>query len=320
MPKTLQMLDAAHSDLVKRNTELGLPPAGGTATPNELEDLRECAKTALQRVLEKEMRAVLSQFSSFLTEKLINDLNVALQFVPPHAGHPSNSISVPIEECEEKLAGMLKNVHVVCLMYDPDDGTYIDEMVEWLRTALTRDDSDFKLSRFPHLVDMLLDQARNLLIPCANKYHITIIKDLQLLLGVTGTAVRIAHNNLHKLTTTVAVDSEKVVGAIVQRFAGPRVKVLKKDIIDGIPEVVCRALEANTVEACNAERLEIWQQVKRVEEAQAGIERISCMAVRLPHLIAKHTRFINTGVSSLQTRNLLTWRVPGAPLRHQRSC
>ena len=97
-------------------------------------------------------------------------------------------------------------------------------------------------------------------------------------LGKLSATVRIKHS-VHDLTSTISVDTDKIIGAVVQLYAENRLYAIKVELPDKIRAVVHAALDENTQDACHAERLELLEQMANIEKAQQGIRAVALKAV-----------------------------------------
>jgi hypothetical protein len=288
VPSTLNKLDDEHRSLVSRNEELGMPPAVEIPSPAELLELRRCAEGAMESVLQEETPWLLRQFSELLEHKLVAELKQETTLPYTTAGQQWHMMKdVPMDTCEAMMSQLRADILTVCLEANGKDSTMVDSTIlVWLREVMSRDNSEFKLSRFPQLEATFIQQAYKLWNQCWSKFSTAISRVLDSLLGGTGVAVRVLHD-YSKLTAHVSIDTDRVIGAIVQLFGGDRVRVLKDGLSRCISSSVC-AITSETVEGCQSSRTEILYKMKRVDEARQGIEAIACIAVRLPSALICH--------------------------------
>lgn len=286
VPVTLEKLDEEHRKLTLRNLDLGLPAAGGLASPGELLELRHGAESALRSVLGKQTDWMLQQLSKSLQEKLVQPLkDSTLPFSSAHCGvRPWYGMrEIPMESCEAVLQELRAEIHEICTRANNCDSTMSDSTIlGWLRTALQRDESEFKLSRFPALEIELIKEAYGHWQKCWKSFSDGVPRVLNSLLTATGSAVRLTVNS-SKLTTCVDIDTDRVIGTIVQLYGGPRIKFLKNEL-SRCAAVSVNVIARDTVEDCVAERAQILQKIQRVDEARDGIEAIACSVVRLPNI------------------------------------
>ena len=283
MPDTMQKLRDQHDELQKQNAELGLPPAYGTGTRDspELATLREAAHTAVQGALDVGMPSILAHFSEFLAKDLCTALK---QSKLPHNGTDEQWMEaspIPIEDCSIFLADMKKDVVRVC---KEAEVTGDNVLIETLRSVLEGPqlDDSFKLKRFPTLVERMINELRTLLDICSGGLSAVIGNEnagiINQFLGKLSATVRIKHS-VHDLTSTISVDTDKIIGAVVQLYAENRLYAIKVELPDKIRAVVHAALDENTQDACHAERLELLEQMANIEKAQQGIRAVALKAV-----------------------------------------
>eukprot|EP01046_Picozoa_sp_COSAG06_P022312 COSAG06_NODE_1722_length_8587_cov_13.694156_6_plen_171_part_00 len=155
----------------------------------------------------------------------------------------------------------------------------------WLRTALDREDSSFKLSRFPPIVAAFVSKATELLRPCQVEFRAAVQTCIQRQLDPNGPAVSITHNwSSRPMTTTVTLDPQRIIGAITQAYAPARLGILDTLLSEHATALVEAAIKIDMEDACNGERLELLQQIDFVDEAAKGICKIGCQHVSLSHL------------------------------------
>eukprot|EP01046_Picozoa_sp_COSAG06_P063629 COSAG06_NODE_14860_length_1119_cov_1.556863_2_plen_221_part_01 len=187
----------------------------------------------------------------------------------------------PIEDCSIFLADMKKDVVRVC---KEAEVTGDNVLIETLRNVLEGPqlNDSFKLKRFPTLVERMINELRALLDICSGGLSAVIGNEnagiINQFLGKLSATVRIKHS-VHDLTSTISVDTDKIIGAVVQLYAENRLYAIKVELPDKIRAVVHAALDENTQDACHAERLELLEQLANIEKAQQGIRAVALKAV-----------------------------------------
>ena len=227
------------------------------------------------------------------------------------------------------VAGFLKQVQervsAVCDAANTDE-----QLLGWLRTALEREDSPFKLSRFPQIIDAFVAEASRLLEPCREEFRAAVIgaglradgrrgsmdRAIAALgagmtamrvgggggggrplaaaapgavcapngciakhLDINGLSVKITHDwTARPITSTVHLDRERIIGAITEFYAPPRLRILQTGLRECATSVLQEALNADTEDDCNQQRLELLEKIEHIDAAQDGIRAIAAPA------------------------------------------
>lgn len=207
------------------------------------------------------------------------------------------------------VAGFLKHVQervsAVCDAANTDE-----QLLGWLRTALEREDSPFKLSRFPQIIDAFVAAASRLLEPCREEFRAAVIGTglradgrrggdraggggggrplaaapgavcapngcIAKHLDINGLSVKITHDwSARPITSTVHLDRERIIGAITEIYAPPRLRILQTGLRECATSVLQEALNADTEDDCNQQRLELLEKIEHIDAAADGIRAI----------------------------------------------
>ena len=95
-----------------------------------------------------------------------------------------------MESCKAVMQELRAEVHEICTHANNPDSTMVDSTITgWLDTALRRDESNFKLSRFRELKMELIKVVYKLWHQCWKDFSVGITRALDSLLTQTGSAV-----------------------------------------------------------------------------------------------------------------------------------
>ena len=278
VPDTLSKLAAERKRLQDANTALGLPATHGTT----LEELRKAAEAAIWRVLEKEKSWVMEQFSEHM-QKLSKDLEAALPREPKtlFMKGETSAVSAYLDKIQSRVRALCEEAN--------DDQ---QRFAVWLRLALGRESSPFKLSRFPDIASCFQHSLRKLLAPIMKQFDEAVLNNNRAFsdcgyiaqqLCIQGAAVSITHDwTASPITTTVSLDHQKIIGAISELYAPARLHILETQLSNPavVTEVVERAIGPETEDPCNTERLDLLKKINDVDSATNGIRLLTSRAVR----------------------------------------
>lgn len=288
VPETLAKLAAERKRLKDANVALGLPAAHGRSCPPGqavgagLQQLRKAAKASVAAAIEKEKPWLMHKFSQQMAQ-LEKDLEVALRGAVAGAA-PTKPVALTVDitdtkKLEDVLAAKQAKLMAVC-----DAANDNTQFTSWLQTALNREDSSFKLARFPQIVAAFVSKATELLRPCQVAFRTAVQTCIQQQLDPNGPAVSITHNwSSRPMTTTVTLDPQRIIGQITQAYAPARLDILNK-LLSEHAALVQAAINKDTEDACNDERLELLQQIGFVDEAGKGI----CTIINGQHVSLSH--------------------------------
>ncbi len=173
----------------------------------------------------------------------------------------------------EFLKHVQERVSAVCDAANTDE-----QLLGWLRTALEREDSPFKLSRFPQIIDAFVAAASRLLEPCREEFRAAVIGAGSCIakhLDINGLSVKINHDwTARPITSTVHLDRERIIGAITEFYAPPRLRILQTGLQDCATSVLQETLNVDTEDDCNQRRLELLEKIRHIDAAADGIRAI----------------------------------------------
>jgi hypothetical protein len=281
VPETLKKLTSEEQRLQMTQASLGLPPAFGVCRPAStwLGSLRTAAQAAVSAVLTKEMPSLTKHFAAHM-KQLTHDLHAILTATQTLPVCDPRAVHQYLQETQRRIHGVL------------DAANMNDDMLDALRAALEREDTSFKLARFPQLVDALVNTAREGLGTCRCEFEETQDERAAMvaqLLNIAGTAVTVKHSwtvcstvVMAQVpgTSTVALDIEKIVGVVVELYApAARMRVFHTELPRQAGQVVKRGLMDSTKDACNEQRMDLLKQLERVQTATRGIRQIATCSV-----------------------------------------
>jgi hypothetical protein len=271
VPDTISKLDAELKRLQDVNKALGLPAAHGRSCPagrevgEGLDTLRAAAEVSVAAVIKKEMPWLMNQFAQQM-QKFSSDLEAVLPIKRRQA-----MASASEEGVHAYLTETRAKVTDICMAASDDE-----QLTDWLQTALTREDSPFKLSRFPQIVEAFVTKAKQLLLRCQNEFRREVRDCIAQQLSFNGAAVCIDHDwTARPMTSTVTLDRKRVVGAITELYAPARHRILGTQLPESATALVEATIKIDTEDACNGERLGLLQQMDFVVAAMGGINMIS---------------------------------------------
>jgi hypothetical protein len=267
VPATLQKLEAEKKRLRDENIALGLPPAFGRFRPAKqwLEELRPAAAQAVTAALKKETSWLLDQFSVHMTTEFeALDDALPLSTTLPMGDAAAGPVQDVLQQSREKVTEF-------CEAANMDE-----KLLGWLRTTLEREDSAFKLSRFPQIIDAFVEAAGRIFEPCRAEFETAVHDCISKHLDMDGASVKISHDwKARPMTSTVQLDRDRIIGAITELYAPPRLHILQHGLHDCAMDVLQEALDENTEDHCNRRRMDVLRQINHIDDAHRGIRAIT---------------------------------------------
>eukprot|EP01043_Picozoa_sp_COSAG02_P008149 COSAG02_NODE_254_length_26937_cov_16.503950_28_plen_721_part_00 len=271
VPDTLSKLGAELKRLQDANKALGLPAAHGRSCPagwevgEGLDTLHTAAQVSVAAVMKKEIPWMMDQFAQQM-QKLSRDLEAVLP-----TSHTLPTAGASVDGLHAYLAKTRAKVTEICTAASDDE-----QLAEWVQTALIREDSPFKLSRFPQIVEACVTKVKQLLQPCKAEFRREVGECIAQQLSFNGVAVIISHDwSARPMSSTVTLDQKRCIGAITDLYARRRLHILETELPESVMALVKATIKINTEDACNGERVDLLHRMDCVIKAMGGIKMIS---------------------------------------------